>query len=48
MKKATLLRRSASIVMAGILATLMLTSCSSTRKYGCPNHVNGASSYSSR
>ena len=48
MKKATTLRRASSLVLAGLLATLMLASCTSTRKYGCPNHVNGPSSYSAR
>jgi hypothetical protein len=48
MKKATTLRRAAPLALAGLLATLMLASCTSTRKYGCPNHVNGPSSYSSR
>ncbi len=39
MKKFTILRRIAPIVALLALTVMMASSCASTNKYGCPNHL---------
>lgn len=47
MKVFSALRRVAPAVV--VVALLLLTaSCATNRKYGCPNHVNSGSRYTSR
>lgn len=47
MKVFSTLRRVAPAVVVVALVMLM-ASCASSRKYGCPNHLNAGSRYTSR
>ncbi|MCB9047561.1 MAG: hypothetical protein H6550_15615 [Chitinophagales bacterium] len=42
MKKYTILRRVAPIVALLTLTVMMASSCASTNKYGCPNHLESS------
>lgn len=39
MQKFTILRRVAPLVALMFLAALVTSSCNTTSKYGCPNHL---------